>query len=174
MKKLIICGGLMMLLAAVGCQKKGTLEDQLKDKPDTTAQEPRAYEPEQRADSAALAEEQFRRETDAAIRPIYFGYNLYDLSEEARSTLAEIGRLMTKYPNIRITIDGHSDERGSAEYNMALGQKRADQAKEYLVSYGISSSRITTNSWGEERPAVDVHDESGWSKNRRDEFSIQR
>jgi len=173
-KKLMIVGMLSLLMAAIGCQKKGTLEDQLKNKPDTTAQEPGAYEPGQRADSAALREEQFRRDVDAAIHPIYFAYNLYDLSEEARSSLAEIGRLMGKYSDVKLTIDGHCDERGSAEYNMALGQKRADQAKAYLVSYGVSSSRITTNSWGEERPAVDGHDESAWIKNRRDEFTIQR
>ena len=71
-------------------------------------------------------------------------------------------------------IEGHCDERGSAEYNMALGQKRAEEAKNYLVSYGISSSRLTTNSWGEERPATQGNDESAWAKNRRGEFILQR
>lgn len=173
MKKIIVAGAVVLVLAAIGCQKKGSMEDQLQTKPDTTAAE-QVYEPTSRVDSAALREEQFRRDTESAIRPIYFAYNLYDLSEEARSTLAEIGRIMMKYGDIRLTIDGHCDERGSAEYNMALGQKRADQAKEYLVSYGVSSSRITTNSWGEERPSLEGQDESSWAKNRRDEFSIQR
>jgi len=72
--------------------------------------------------------------------------------------------------DLRIRIGGHCDERGSDEYNLALGNRRAQAAKQYLVSHGIDASRIETQSWGEEKPAVDGHDESAWSQNRRDEF----
>jgi len=174
MSKWILVGALALVLAAVGCKgKKSTLEDQLQTKPDTTAQQPAPYEPPAQPDEA-MREEQLRRDAETALRPVYFGYNLYDLGEEARNTLAEVGQFMTKYPDVKIQIEGHCDERGSAEYNMALGQKRAEEAKNYLVSYGISSSRLTTNSWGEERPATQGNDESAWAKNRRGEFILQR
>jgi peptidoglycan-associated lipoprotein len=75
-------------------------------------------------------------------------------------------------PDTRIRIAGNTDERGSDEYNLALGQRRAAQAKRYLTQRGIADSRIDIISYGEERPAADGHDESAWSQNRRDEFEI--
>ena len=75
-------------------------------------------------------------------------------------------------PDLRIRITGHCDERGSDEYNLALGNRRAQAAKQYLVSHGIDASRIETQSYGEERPIVDGHDEIAWSQNRRAEFEI--
>jgi peptidoglycan-associated lipoprotein len=74
--------------------------------------------------------------------------------------------------DLRIRIGGHCDERGSDEYNLALGNRRAQAAKQYLVSHGIDASRIETQSWGEERPNVDGHDETAWSQNRRAEFEV--
>src|SRR6266536_2821493 len=88
-------------------------------------------------------------------------------SEEVRSTLAAMIHF-----DLKIRIGGHCDERGSDEYNLALGNRRAQAAKQYLVSHGIDASRIETQSWGEERPLVDGHDENAWSQNRRDEFEI--
>jgi len=75
-------------------------------------------------------------------------------------------------PDLRIRVGGHCDERGSDEYNLALGNRRAQSTKQYLVSHGIDASRIETQSWGEERPLVDGHDESAWSQNRRAEFEV--
>jgi peptidoglycan-associated lipoprotein len=114
-------------------------------------------------------------------------------SEEVRNTLAamihfdldqsrirpdDMGMLDQKVAilqansDLRIRIGGHCDERGSDEYNLALGNRRAQSAKQYLTSHGIDASRIETQSWGEERPLVDGHDESAWSQNRRAEFEI--
>ncbi len=74
---------------------------------------------------------------------------------------------MTKYPNIRITIEGHCDERGTREYNLALGDRRANAAKNYLAGKGINASRMSTISYGKERPAAMGSDESSWAQNRR-------
>ena len=79
---------------------------------------------------------------------------------------------MSKYNTVRIRIEGHCDERGTEEYNMALGQRRADSVERYLTDYGISSSRITTVSYGEMRLVDSEHNEAAWSKNRRGEIII--
>jgi peptidoglycan-associated lipoprotein len=76
--------------------------------------------------------------------------------------------------DVKLRIEGHSDERGSAEYNLALGERRAKAAAKYLVTMGVKPDRLSTISYGEEHPAVQGHDESAWSKNRRDEFVIQK
>ena len=79
---------------------------------------------------------------------------------------------LKKWPTVKIQIEGHCDERGSNKYNMALGDKRANAARDYLVSLGIDASRVTTISYGEERPFVEGHDEAAWSQNRRGHFVV--
>jgi len=103
---------------------------------------------------------------------IYFDFDKSDIRSDQRSTLNRNAELLSKYKTVRIQIEGHCDERGTNEYNLALGQRRADSAKQYLVEYGISSSRISTVSYGEERPVATGHNESAWAKNRRCEFVI--
>ena len=103
---------------------------------------------------------------------IYFDLDRSDLSADARSTLdAKLG-ILTGSPEIRISIAGHTDERGSDEYNMALGQRRAAAARRYLVQRGIAATRIDITSFGEERPVCSESFEGCWSQNRRDEFEI--
>src|SRR5437867_2856440 len=75
-------------------------------------------------------------------------------------------------PGLRVRISGHCDERGSDEYNLALGNRRATKAKEYLVQHGVDAGRVETGSYGEERPIAQGHDENAWAQNRRDEFEI--
>jgi len=84
--------------------------------------------------------------------------------------LDRIAQYMLKHPNIKIRIEGNCDERGTIEYNLALGQKRALAAKQYLVSKGVSPDRITIISYGESRPLDPAHNEYAWAKNRRDHF----
>jgi peptidoglycan-associated lipoprotein len=172
MKKLWFTAFVMVLIA-LGCSKKTTLDDQLKTRPDTTATvvAPPAPPIEIKDDAAAM-EREIENQAQLVLRPLYFEYNLYFLTDNARSSLSGIGDFMRKYPQVKLSIAGHCDERGSSEYNMALGQKRADEARQYLVSYGIASSKINTVSWGEEKPADLGHDEAAWSKNRRDEFEM--
>jgi peptidoglycan-associated lipoprotein len=103
---------------------------------------------------------------------IHFDYDKANIRGEDAATLDSKVAILQANPNLRIRIHGHCDERGSDEYNLALGNRRAQSTKQYLVSHGIDASRIETQSWGEERPMVDGHDESAWSQNRRDEFEI--
>lgn len=103
---------------------------------------------------------------------IYFDLDRSDLSSDARATLdAKLG-VLTSSPAIRIRIAGHTDERGSDEYNIALGQRRAAAAKRYLVQRGIAADRIDITSFGEEQPVCTESYEGCWSRNRRDEFEI--
>jgi len=106
----------------------------------------------------------------SALKEIYFDFDRYDLSSDARTTLKASGEWLRSNPSIRVEIEGHCDERGTSEYNLALGAKRAQAAKDYLVSLGVAPDRLSTISYGEEIPLCREHDESCWSKNRRDRF----
>jgi peptidoglycan-associated lipoprotein len=106
------------------------------------------------------------------LQKIYFNFDSADLSEESRSILSKNADLLSKQSALKVRIEGNCDERGSDEYNMALGERRAKAAKDYLVSLGVQAERLSIISYGEEKPAVDGHDEAAWAKNRRDEFVI--
>lgn len=105
------------------------------------------------------------------IEDAYFDYDKHTLRPDAIKALeadsTELRDILKDYPDYKLTVEGHCDERGSAEYNMALGQERADAAKIYLVQVGIPSAQLSTVSYGKEKPACDSHDESCWQKNRR-------
>lgn len=103
---------------------------------------------------------------------IFFDYDQADLTAESRETLDAKLPILRANPAMRIRIAGHTDERGSDEYNIALGQRRAAAAKRYLAAQGIAEERMDVVSYGEERPLVEGADESAWSQNRRDEFEI--
>jgi peptidoglycan-associated lipoprotein len=103
---------------------------------------------------------------------IHFDLDKSNIRSDDMGALDQKVAILQANPDVRIRIGGHCDERGSDEYNLALGNRRAQSAKQYLVSHGIDASRIETQSWGEERPIVDGHDESAWSQNRRAEFEI--
>jgi peptidoglycan-associated lipoprotein len=104
--------------------------------------------------------------------PIYFDYDKSDLRDDARMALDAKLPILRANPQVRIRIAGHTDERGSDEYNLALGQARAAAARRYLEARGIDGSRIDIVSFGEERPASAGGEETAWSRNRRDEFEI--
>ena len=101
---------------------------------------------------------------------IYFAFDKSDLTEESRRILTEKSDLMKANPGLALLIEGHCDERGTNEYNMALGERRARAAYEFLVLMGIDSSKLSIISYGEEYPAVAESNEAAWAKNRRDEF----
>ena len=107
----------------------------------------------------------------ARIEDAYFDYDKHTLRPDAIKALeadsSELRDILKDYPDYKLTVEGHCDERGSAEYNMALGQERADSAKAYLVQVGIPSGQLATVSYGKEKPACDEHDEACWQKNRR-------
>src|SRR5262249_42704373 len=95
-----------------------------------------------------------------------FDYDKYELRDDARSALATDAEWLKKYPSIQILIEGHCDDRGTNEYNLALGERRANSAKDYLVSLGIDGGRVKTVSNAEERPLCKEENESCWAKNR--------
>jgi len=100
----------------------------------------------------------------------FFDFDSYALSSEAKGTLEQNAKQLKAATAGNVTIEGHCDERGTEAYNLALGEKRANAAKDYLVALGVSGSRINTVSYGKQRPFDDGHDESAWAKNRRAHF----
>ncbi|HXQ77023.1 MAG TPA: peptidoglycan-associated lipoprotein Pal [Gemmatimonadaceae bacterium] len=133
----------------------------------------RAYDDSvRRANEAAASagEQTGLRNTVTAV--IHFDFDRSELRDDARSTLdAKIPVLMAN-PDLTIRVAGHTDERGSVEYNIALGQRRAAAAKRYLTERGVTANRVETVSFGEGRPVNEGHDEDAWGQNRRDEFEI--
>jgi len=104
---------------------------------------------------------------NSSIKDAFFDYDSYTLRDDARQALMESARVLKERLNIRFTIEGHCDERGSEAYNLALGDKRANAAKDFLVGQGIDPARIDTISYGEEKPFATGHDEDAWKQNRR-------
>jgi peptidoglycan-associated lipoprotein len=98
---------------------------------------------------------------------VFFEYDQTDISPEAQQILQRQAQWLKRYPNVSVTIEGHTDERGTREYNLALGERRAQAAKNVLVALGIPASRMQTISYGKERPAVPHEDESSYAQNRR-------
>lgn len=111
-------------------------------------------------------------ELTASLEEIYFDFDAYVLSREARDSLVKNAGLMKNDRDAKVRIEGHCDERGSDEYNLALGEKRARAAMQYLMTMGIPEERLSVISFGREKPADHGHDEAAWAKNRRDEFII--
>ena len=104
---------------------------------------------------------------------VFFDYDRYDLSSDARTTIERQTQWLKRYPYINISVEGHCDERGTREYNLALGEKRATSVKNYLIALGIESSRVQTLSYGKERPAIMGSDETSWAQNRRGIVVVQ-
>jgi len=104
------------------------------------------------------------------VRDAFFDYDKYDIRADARDALARTAEFLRRYPETKVLIEGHCDERGSLEYNLALGAERAEATKKFLNSLGIDNQRMTTSSLGKERPFCNEHDENCWQQNRRGHF----
>ena len=109
---------------------------------------------------------------NSPFQPVFFAYDQDDIDTAGQQALNNNAELMKKYPTWIVTIEGHADERGTAEYNLALGERRALSARNYLVSLGIPADRLRTVSYGKEFPFEPGHDETSWSKNRRAHFVV--
>ncbi len=150
---------------------------------DTAAEQAKADElARQRAEQLerqrAIEEENIRQEKARARamfvnQDVYFDYNDVALKLEAQEVLRSKATWMTENPDVLVVIQGHCDDRGTTEYNLALGDKRANSVKGFLVDMGVNVSRLSTISYGEEQPAVSGADEASWSKNRRAHFVIE-
>ena len=109
---------------------------------------------------------------DSPLKPVFFGLDSADLDDTGRAVATANAEILRRYPSWVITIEGHCDERGTAEYNLALGERRAAAVRTYLTSLGISGDRIRTVSYGKEFPFNPGHTETAWSQNRRGHFVI--
>jgi peptidoglycan-associated lipoprotein len=105
------------------------------------------------------------------VEDVYFAYDQYDLDAESMAILARNARVIREHPGVMLLIEGHCDERGTVQYNLALGEKRAKAVRDYLVSLGVSSSRLRITSYGESRPFALGSNENAWAKNRRAHFA---
>jgi peptidoglycan-associated lipoprotein len=161
-----------------------SLASACKKKPPTTAQEKRPAETSAAPPATAVAPpvssapigDQTQSVLSASIQELnqkgylqdaYFDYDKYELRDDARAALATDAEWLKKYPTVQILIEGYCDERGTNEYNLALGERRANSAKDYLVSLGTDAGRVKTVSYGEERPNCKESNEACWTKNRR-------
>ncbi len=150
-------------LALAACSKKAP--EQLPPAPEGTTEMP-AETPAQTA-AGPGTQDHFATTVGATNTIVYFDTDQYDIDAEDGSKLQAQGQYFTQYPAVTFTIEGHADERGTRDYNLALGERRANAAKNYLVSLGIPTDRIRTLSYGKERPVALGSDEGSWAQNRR-------
>jgi len=194
----ILCIGLILM----GCPKKTVVKDEPSAKAEAAKieaeriakeKEKEAKEKEVKEREAARLkekEEQAKREFERSLvakrtpgiegevfesgllKPIFFDFDKYDIRSADAEILKGNSALLKKFPNVKIQIEGHCDERGTNEYNLALGERRANSTKKYLTSLGIAADRVSTISYGEEKPFDPAHNEEAWAKNRRAHFLI--
>lgn len=106
------------------------------------------------------------------LKDVHFDFDRYDIRDQDAQILKENAAILLKYPDVKVQIEGHCDERGTAEYNLALGERRANSVKKYLISLGVPAERLSTISYGKEMPLDPGHNEQAWAKNRRAHFTI--
>ena len=152
-----------------GCAKKKAMST-----PDQAAQGASMEQGAEMSAEARMASAKALEEAKGVIsrNKIYFDFDKFDLKPEAREVLKAKAALLKKYSDVRILIEGHCDDRGTEEYNLALGERRARAAYEFLVLLGVKASQLEMVSYGEEYPADPANNETAWAKNRRDEFKI--
>jgi len=151
-------------LIALGCASNKKVSTTVPPPPAET--ETKAPPPEETAPPPPK-EETTMENTPSSLADAFFDYDDASLRSDAKTALEGDAKYLESHGGAKAVIEGHCDERGSVEYNLALGERRAKAAKDFLVSYGIPDSRLTTISYGKERPFDPGHDESAWAKNRR-------
>src|SRR5678815_748985 len=183
--RIAYCGVLTMVLVAVGCApsatpkpapSSGTGSASAKTS-DTvrSGDDQRGTKESDLASSSLKSLQEGKPAITSASSPLkdaFFEFDRYDLSTEARAVLQKNGEWLKSNPSARVDIEGHCDERGTNEYNLALGAKMAQAARDYLVSLGITADRLSTTSYGEEIPVCQEHSEDCWRQNRRARFVI--
>ena len=187
----VLCIGLILM----GCPKKTVVKDEPSAKAEVAKMEAErvAKEKEMEAkekEATRLKEEQAKKEFERSLvakrtpgiegevfessllKPIFFDFDKYDIRPADTEILKGNSAFLKKFPNVKIQIEGHCDERGTNEYNLALGERRANSTKKYLTSLGVTADRVSTISYGEEKPMDPSHNEEAWTKNRRAHFVI--
>jgi peptidoglycan-associated lipoprotein len=177
----IICA----FVLPTGCAKKAVVKEETAVEKQATAQEaptqaaeaaPAKAPEEQKVSEAAMAEEAAALADKEAshFADIHFAFDRFDLRPDARKVLDMHAKWLVAHPEFTVRIEGNCDERGTVEYNVALGQRRAASAMKYLVDLGVAKKRLSAISYGKERPLDPGHNEEAWAKNRRDHFSVTR
>lgn len=177
---------LLCVAVAAGCAtKQGSTQEDMAAAEEAVPEETMAGE-EVTGDEAAMAGETVEtarvEEGDLAaddlekavkgLATVHFDFDRYNIKPDEAEILRNNARWLRQNRGVEVVIEGHADERGETEYNLALGEKRAKSVKDYLVGLGVSSSRLKTISYGEEKPADPRHNEAAWAKNRRAEFTV--
>jgi peptidoglycan-associated lipoprotein len=165
------------LVLSFGCaKKKVTPTQELPPPPTEAAPAEEVVEPEVQPEEVPepVQEETLEERVAAQLQDVFFAFDDYSLTEEARTSLAHNAKVLAENSSVNILIEGHCDERGTVEYNLALGEKRALSAKNYLVNYGLNPARTSIISYGKERPFDPGHDEQAWAKNRRAHFILKK
>jgi peptidoglycan-associated lipoprotein len=154
------------LIALAGCAKKPPAKLPLAP-PQTTTTAPEPTPPPTTEPSGPTPGSRADFVAQAGSDTVHFATDSSDIDSEAQSILTKQAAWLQKFPNVRVTIEGHCDERGTREYNLALGDRRANSAKNFLVNAGVAASRISVISYGKERPIATGSDEEAWAQNRR-------
>jgi peptidoglycan-associated lipoprotein len=189
---LILCLGLLL----TGCPKKTVMKEEpsMRKAEEPVAEREKAAKLAAEQEAARIREEEAKKAKEKEfeksmvakkepgiagevfesrlLKDIHFDFDRYDILPEDAQILKENAALLMNYPKVKIQVEGHCDERGTNEYNLALGERRANAAKKYLVSLGVSTDRISSISYGEEKPLDTGHNEEAWAKNRRGHFVI--
>jgi len=153
-----------------------------KPKPDASATQDQSKAQQQEQKTPTSAEQyhaQGQADLDKALEQlrnvsVFFEFDSATLTKDAQDRLTTVANVLNAHPELKVRIEGNCDERGSEQYNLALGQRRADAAKKYLAGLGVQSPQITAISFGAEKPKAQGHDEEAWKQNRRDDVSAQR
>ena len=175
MKKVLI---LVLIIFAVGCAKKYVkeTEEPVRAKPEAAVEAPKEVKVEEKIIPRELAPTPAIQAQEPAfeLKDALFDYDKYDIRPDARAALDSVAAWLNKNKNINVLIEGHCDERGTNEYNLALGEERANATKNYIITRGVAPTRINTISYGEEKPFCTEQNEDCYQKNRRAHFVAER
>lgn len=175
----LMCVLLLVIFALWGCPKKTevtAIPEAPQEEAPTAEQAPAAEQAQAGQDENAALQEEAKEKAAAAVpglQPVYFDFDQSFIRPEAREIMRANAEWLKAHPQVKIKIEGNCDERGTREYNQALGQRRAANAKKYLTNLGISATRISLLSYGKEKPGCAESTESCWEKNRRDDFIVR-
>jgi len=183
MKRNLKIAGILLLVLGLsfvfmaGCAKKEVVKEETLMAQDERAAEAQAAEkevlPQEQEEAQTTLEEKERLlQEAAAFADVYFEFDKYDLNTEARETLRQHADWLVNNTEFEVILEGHCDERGTREYNLALGERRSESVRDYLLNLGIDTGRLTTISYGEELPLDPAHAEEAWAKNRRVHFVV--
>jgi peptidoglycan-associated lipoprotein len=166
MKKTVLIGMTAIALSLGACAKRTPPPEATTEPPPAVQTDPNSTDPNS-LEVVELPALQADLVAKAGSDTVYFGTDEYSLDEATKTTLAAQARWLMANPSVRASIEGHCDERGTREYNQALGERRANAARDFLVSQGVPTSRLIVTSWGKERPVAQGSNEEAWAQNRR-------